>query len=151
MLTAKKRSWQYKIRIRKERNIRSFILLNAQNNHHYFWGNVSTHNGRLRKPCFFFTLYRAFEFAFWQDFRIKTYTRLSYQFWQSFRIKSIQGFRIILAGFSYQLYRTFVSIFTGLSYRSYRTIVSLLQDYRNVETISVISSQMLLTRFRTEL
>jgi hypothetical protein len=114
-------------------------------------GNVSTRNGRLRKPCFFLL-----------------FTGLSNShFDRAFVLKRIQGFRIYND-------RAFVSILTELSYQKYtrlsyhfgrillsmvqdfridfnRAFVSLLQDYRNVETISVISSQMLLTRFRTEL
>ncbi len=43
-------------------------------------------------------------------------------------------------------------LFTWLSYPNFdRAFVSLLQDYRIVKNISVISSQMLLKRFRTEL
>jgi hypothetical protein len=78
-------------------------------------------------------------------------TGLSYHFLQGFRmIFTVLSYRI-LTGLSYHFLQGFCMIFTGLSYRFGRTFILLLQGHRNLETISVISSEMLLTRFRIEI
>jgi hypothetical protein len=72
------------------------------------------------------------------------FTGLSYHILTGLSYHFLQGFRMIFTVLSYR-------IFTGLSYRFGRTFILLLQGHRNVETISVISSEMLLTRFRIEI